>query len=43
MQRIFHTTALSEAQWIRIILTAATVIVVVEVDKLLRASGRARG
>ncbi len=42
MQRIFHTTALHEAQWIRIILTAATVIVVVEADKLLRASDRAK-
>jgi Ca2+-transporting ATPase len=36
MQRLFHTTALTEAQWIRIILTASTVIAVVEVDKLVR-------
>jgi Ca2+-transporting ATPase len=38
MQRLFHTTALSEAQWIRIILTASTVIVAVELDKLIRAA-----
>ena len=37
MQRIFHTTALGEAQWIRIILTAATVVAVVEADKFIRA------
>ncbi|MCM2267220.1 MAG: HAD-IC family P-type ATPase [Elusimicrobiales bacterium] len=36
MQRIFHTTSLTEAQWIRIILTAATVVAVVEADKYFR-------
>jgi Ca2+-transporting ATPase len=37
MQRLFNTTALTEAQWIRILLTASTIIVVVEVDKFVRA------
>lgn len=37
MQRLFHTTALTEAQWIRILLTASTIIAVVEVDKFVRA------
>ena len=36
MQKLFHTTDLHEAQWIRIILTASTVFLVVEADKWLR-------
>jgi Ca2+-transporting ATPase len=42
MQKLFHTTALTEAQWIRIILTAATVIAVVEADKFLRGAAARR-
>ncbi|HBE89182.1 MAG TPA: ATPase [Elusimicrobia bacterium] len=41
MQRLFQTTALSEPQWIRIILTASTVILVVELDKFIRSRGKA--
>jgi P-type Ca2+ transporter type 2C len=37
MQRLFNTTALTEAQWIRIIVTASSVILLVELDKYIRA------
>lgn len=36
MQKLFHTTDLHEFQWERIILTASSVFVVVELDKWLR-------
>ncbi len=37
MQKLFHTTALGEAEWIRIVLVSASVVAVVELDKFLRA------
>jgi len=36
MQKLFQTTDLHEGQWIRILLTASTVFLVVELDKWLR-------
>ncbi|HNT98040.1 MAG TPA: HAD-IC family P-type ATPase, partial [Elusimicrobiales bacterium] len=39
MQKLFHTTDLHEAQWIRILLTSSTVFLVVELDKWLRRRG----
>ncbi len=41
MQNLFQTTALTKAQWVRIILTASTIILVVEADKWLRGRARA--
>ncbi|KKQ90764.1 MAG: ATPase, partial [Berkelbacteria bacterium GW2011_GWA1_39_10] len=42
MERIFHTTALSGTDWIKIVLVSFSIILVVEIEKLVRRKTNAR-